>query len=138
MKIIFCFYLLTGALCDIRSQKLPGILLWAGSVLSGVYALLHIIEGKRSLFDLFISLLPGGLCYIFSRISRAMGEGDVWLIIITGAILSFYDAAKVLSIAFFLSAVGSFFILIIKRDMKNQRIAFVPFLFLAAVIVLMR
>ena len=77
------------------------------------------------------------MCYVFAKISHAMGEGDAWLILTAGLVLSFYDLAKVLSVAFFLSAAGSIVCLIAERNIKNRRIPFVPFLFLAAGMVLM-
>lgn len=137
MKMIFCMYLFISSLWDIRTQKLPGIWIWAGCLAAGVYAAWQIFGGERALGNLLISLLPGVLCYIFAKVSKAMGEGDAWLILTAGMCLSFYDLAKVLSGAFFLSAAGSILCLIGMRSMKNMRIAFVPFLFLAACIVLM-
>ena len=137
MKIVFCLYLLAGSIWDIRTQKLPGIWIWAGIFFGGTYAFLQIIDGNRRIEDLVISLLPGLLCYVFAKVSHAMGEGDAWLILIAGLILSFYDLAKVLCAAFFLSATGSIVCLIVNRYMKNSKIPFVPFLFLAAGMVLM-
>ena len=136
MKILFCFYLLIGAIWDIRTQKLPGIWIWAGCIIAGVYASLQIMDGERLPGELIISLLPGVLCYVFAKASHAMGEGDAWLILTAGLVLSFYDLAKMLSAAFFLSAAGSILCLILERNMKNRRIPFVPFLFLAAGMVL--
>lgn len=136
MKYIFCIYLFVGSLWDIRTQKLPGIWLWGGCIGSGVYSFLQVIDGERTWDNLILSLLPGLLCYLFVRMSQAMGEGDAWLILITGLCLPFYTFAKVLLTAFFLSAVGSILYLILERNMKNKRIPFVPFLFLAAGIVL--
>lgn len=136
MKYIFCIYLFIGALWDIRMQKLPGIWLWSGCVVGGVYASLQIIGGERSLENLILSLLPGILCYIFAKISGAMGEGDAWVIITAGLCLRFHELAKVLLAAFFLSAVGSILYLILERNLKNRKIPFVPFLFLATGIII--
>lgn len=138
MKIIFCMYLLAGALWDIRTQKLPVIWIWAGNMGAGAYAFFQIIDGERSIGNLLISLLPGILCYVFAKISNAMGEGDAWLILTAGMCLSFYDLSKVLLCAFFLSAAGSILCLACIRSMKNRKIPFVPFLFLAVGMVLTR
>lgn len=132
MSIVFCFYLLIGAIWDIRSRQLPGIWLWAGSFIGGIYAFLQISAGERMLQNLILSLLPGVLFYLFAKTSQTMGVGDAWLILISGLYLSFYELIKLLSAAFFLSALGSMIIVIVKRKMKNQKVAFVPFLFLAA------
>lgn len=137
MKILLFLYLLTGAIWDVCTQKLPGIWIWAGGMGAGAYAFWQIIGGERSIENLILSLLPGILCYVFAKASHAMGEGDAWLILIMGLCLPFYDLAKVLLTAFFLSAVGSILWLIGKRGMKDRRIPFVPFLFMAAGFVLM-
>lgn len=136
IKIVFCFYLLAGSIWDIRTYKLPGVWIWAGAILGGVYAFLQIINGNRMIENLLISLLPGVLCYVFAKVSRAMGEGDAWLILTAGLVLPFYDLAKVLCAAFFLSAAGSIVCLIVEQNIRNRRIPFVPFLFLAAGMVL--
>lgn len=135
MRFLFCIYLFVGALCDICTQKLPGVWLWGGCIAGGVYAFLQIIAGERNLENLILSLLPGILCYIFVRISKALGEGDAWLIITAALCLPFYEFGQVLLAAFFLSAIGSILYLIVERSIKNKRIPFVPFLFLAAVII---
>ena len=132
MKIVFCFYLLAGSLWDIRTQKLPGVWIWSGCIGGVVYAFLQIMDGKRIVENLLISLLPGVLCYVFAKVSHAMGEGDAWLILIAGLVLPFYELAKVLCAASFLSAAGSIVCLIAERNIRNRRIPFVPFLFLAA------
>lgn len=135
MSLVFAFYLLAGAVWDIRSRQLPGIWLWVGSLLGGAYAFLQIVGGVRSLQDLILSLLPGLFFYLFAKASQAMGEGDAWLILTAGMLLSFYDLIKLLSIAYFLSAFGAAIILIAERKIRNCRIAFVPFLFLAAAMI---
>lgn len=136
MKIILCMYLLISAIWDIRSQKLPAIWIWAGCVSAGGYAFWQILDGHRSVEALVVSLLPGIICYVFARISHALGEGDAWLILTVGLCLSIYELSKVLLSALFLSAVGAVLYLICTRKMKDRRIAFVPFLFLAVGMVL--
>ena len=131
MRMMFEFYLLAGAVWDIRSRQLPGIWLLTGSLLGCVYAFIEITGGERTLQNLILSLLPGILFYLFAKASQAMGEGDAWLILTAGMILSFYDLLKMLFIAFSISAFASVIIVIVERKIKNQRIAFVPFLFLA-------
>ena len=135
MSILFCFYLLAGAVWDIRSRLLPGLWLWGGFFTGVIYVFLQISGGDRTVWDLILSLFPGVLFYLFARISQSMGVGDAWLILISGLFLHFYELIKLLSVAFFLSAIGSAIIIIAERKMKNLRIAFVPFLFLAAAMI---
>lgn len=137
MKIVFCIYLLTGAFWDIRTQKLPGIWIWSGCVGMGVYAFWQLMNGDRLTGDLFVSILPGVLCYVAAKTSQVIGEGDAWVIFMAGLCLSFYELAKVLMGAFFLSAAGSMVCLIWKRQIRNMRMPFVPYLFVAAVMILM-
>ena len=136
MKYIFCFYLLAGSVWDIRTKKLPSLYIWAGCVGMGAYAFYQLICLRRTLGDLLISLLPGILVYLFAKVCQTIGEGDAWIIFIMGMVLSFFDLSKVLMLAFFLSAAGSIFILLIRQRIENMKIPFVPYLFLATGMVL--
>ena len=137
MKIICCLYLLPGAIWDIRTRYLPGVYIWCGFLCMGVLGLFQLIVKERVPGDILISMLPGSLAYLFAKSSKNLGEGDAWLILILGCVLSFYDLIMVLLSSLFLSAIGSIFYLICKRGIKNMKIPFVPFLFLGSMFVLL-
>ena len=137
MKIICCLYLLPGVFWDIKTRYLPAIYIWFGFFLMAILGVYQIIVKDRFFVDLLISVLPGSLAFLLAKTSKNMGKGDAWLILILGLAQSFYDLINLLLIALFLSAIGSIVIVIYKRQMKNLKIPFVPFLFLGAVIVLL-
>ena len=85
--------------------------------------------------DILLSLLPGMVCLIGAWWTKQIGEGDAWLILGLGMCFSFYDVIGIIMAAFFLAAIGSIIMMIGKRSMKNQRIAFVPYLFCAAFLI---
>lgn len=138
MKYICCFYLLAGGIWDIRTKKIPSLYILLGCIGMGAFAFWQLICGQRMLFDFVISLVPGMLCYLLAKSSQTIGEGDAWVMFIMGMVLSFYELSKVLILSLFLAATGSVLIVILKKRMLNLRIPFIPFLFLAAGIVLLR
>lgn len=136
MNYIFLLFLLVCAVWDVRTQKIPSIWIYGGLVWMGIYAFCQIIWEKRGMMDLIFAVLPGVICYFFSKISQAMGDGDALLILGTGLCYSTITVLKILMSAFFLSALGSIVFLLIKRNIKNRNIPFVPYLLFACVFLL--
>ena len=131
MKDMVLLFLAVCALWDMKTKKLPAMWLYCGLLWMGIYAVSQLVMDKRDGMNILLSLLPGMGCLIFARFTKQIGEGDAWLILGLGMCFSFYDVIGLIMAAFFLAAIGSILLLIGKRSMKNQRIAFVPYLFCA-------
>lgn len=132
MKDIMMIFLAVCALWDMKTKKLPAVWLYGGLLCMGIYAAGQLIMNQRDWLELLISLLPGVFCYLCAKMTKQVGEGDAWLILGMGLCFSLKSVLGILITAFFLAAVGAMVFMIIKRRMKNKRIAFVPFLFCAA------
>lgn len=136
MKLVGIMILFISAIFDIHNQKIP-----AGWLLSSVFIMticrIYVwINGIGSWRDFIFAFVPGILIYLFSRISGEIGSGDGLLVIITGCLFSWKDHFIMLFLAFFLAAVFSMGLILVKHDIKNRRIAFAPFLFVASGMVL--
>lgn len=134
MKWILVVFFAFCALSDLKNRNIPAIWLYAGLGGLSIYALYGLIMGSRAWTELLFSLLPGTLCYLLCLLTRQMGEGDALLILGMGFCMDLKKVIRVVMAAFFLSCAVSILLLILKRGMKNRRIAFVPFLFCAVLL----
>lgn len=132
MKEIVLIFLAVCALWDLKTKKLPAMWLYCGILWMGIYAVSRLVMDKRDSMDILLSLLPGVGCFMCARWTKQLGEGDAWLILGLGMCFSFNDVFGIIMVAFFLAAIGSILMMMSKRSMRNQRIAFVPYLFCAA------
>ena len=132
MKDMVLLFLAVCALWDMKTKKLPALWLYCGLLWMGIYTVSQLVMEKKEWMDILISLLLGMSCLLCARWTKQLGEGDAWLIWGLGMCFSFYEVIVLVMVAFFLAAIGSIFMMIKKRSMKNQRMAFVPYLFCAA------
>lgn len=131
MKVILLVFLAVCLLWDVKDKKLPAIWLYAGMGWMIIYALYQLIMGKRGWIELLLSLIPGVVCYLLVFFTHQMGQGDAFLILGMGFCMPWDRLLRVIMAAFFLSAIASILMLIKKRKINDERIAFVPFLFCA-------
>ena len=118
-----------------KTRKMPAVWLYGGMIGMILYAVCQIISGKRSWAEILAALLPGVVCYLCARLTKTIGEGDAWLILGMGLCFSLKEVLFILMTALFLSALGVSVVMIVKRDITNRKIAFVPFLFCALLMV---
>ena len=133
MNCIMMLFLLISVIYDIKEQKIPTVWLWGNLLIGIVYRVFFWKEGDR--MDILFAMLPGMLIFIIAKITRQIGEGDGYLLMITGCFFSIQNHTKMLLLAFLITAGFSVGTVMIKRDKKNRRIPFAPFVFLASVII---
>lgn len=136
MKYIIMLFLIVSMVYDIREKKIPALWIWGSILIMVVYRFHMWWNGECTALEVMLAFIPGLLLYIFSRISSEIGNGDGLLIIATGCFFSWEEHLKVLFFAFFLAAFFSMGTIIFKRDFKNRRIPFIPFLCSAAAIII--
>ena len=134
MSYVITIILFISMVFDIRSQKIPALWIWCSIAVMTGYRLYLWRNGESTALDVMISFIPGVLVYLFSCISNGIGKADGLLIIVTGCFFSWEKHLEVLFFSFFLAAFFSMGVVIFKRNLKNQRIPFVPFLCAASVI----
>lgn len=112
---------------DIRKREiLPGIT--ALFLIGGAIWKLFMIH--TGIFDLTCGLIPGFVLLILGRMSRgSVGYGDGMVILALGVSAGLWKTVESLSIGFLLSAAAALLIWCKKKN-KNQKIPFIPFLFL--------
>ncbi len=136
MEYIFIIFLFFCTVWDIRKQKIPAVLLYTALLLMSIYAGVGVFGKQREVVDIAAAAIPGGIIFILAKKSHQIGLGDALLILLLGIGFSLETEMKILMISFFMAAIASVVLLIFECDLKNRRIPFVPYLFMASGIVL--
>lgn len=135
MIYIFVVYLLILTCMDIRFRRLPAIWIWCGLLIMSVYGVVLIVLERRSFFDLLAALLPGFFLILFSKCTGQIGDGDGFIILLTGFFFTVKEEWTVVLVSFFLAAAGAICLVVCKRSSRNKRIPFVPFITMAVICV---
>ena len=125
-KIFITLYLFLASVFDIKSRKIPLLLITIFSIFEMIISLFS----DKNLYFLF-GLIPGVIMIVVSYITNnSLGYGDAFLIFSLGFTLSFYEIFHILlSGLFFTSIIGC--LLLLKKKSKKYKLPFSPFLLLA-------
>ncbi len=102
----------------------------------GVFAIpaviLNFIFVQESIWQQVGGLCVGIVLLIISKVSKgAVGEGDGYLLMITGLLLGLWGNLQLLMGALLLAAIFSSVLLIMNQADKKKELPFVPFLFIS-------
>ena len=118
-------FLAMNSWLDIRRREIS---LFLTVVYAGCGIIYSILQGRK-IQDV---LIPAGIGILFlaaGLISRgAIGAGDCWILLALGALLDTETYIRMLCIGFFLAAVWSGILLVIRRKSRKTEIPLVPFL----------
>ena len=120
---------------DIREKQLHMIIL----SFFGIFGIcIHMFRSHLSMAELLGGIAVGALLLVVSFLTGGrIGEGDGFLVMVTGIYLGFWQNLIVLWGAALLAGIfGIVFYLLVKRD-RNMEIPFTPFYLLAYVITLL-
>ncbi len=130
-------------ICDLRWKKIP---VWA-FVAGGVWAFICLflrLFGKgdfaqegflREIGGFLAAVLPGAIFLVLSFLTeKKVGYGDGLLLIILGLMEGVKAVAFTCCMGLFLQSLVAVFLVILKKANKQTEIPFVPFLFLARII----
>lgn len=131
MEYIFMALLGMCTIHDLRSKKIPGILIWICMGLSCGYRGYSLFTGNAGMEECIMAVIPGIALLVFSYSSKQIGCGDGLLIVAAGLFWGGEGIMEILAVAFLLAAVFAIAYLLIKRGSKDHRIPFIPFLFIA-------
>lgn len=132
IRIIFMsVFLVLNTIWDIRTKKLPVILLICFGI-AGI--IINIILPEYSIKELVFGIAIGVVLWSISYVtSGQIGNGDGLLFVVTGLFTGGMNNFVLLLRASFFCALTAGILLIIKRVNKKDRIPFVPFVLLAYV-----
>lgn len=121
---------------DIRQKKITvGLTLLSG--IAGIF--LHLVFPNRSIFEMIAGMIPGALVFLASGHKKAgIGAGDGAVFMLTGLYLGLTENLRLMFLSFFLAGIWGMYLLFVKKCERERRIAFVPFLFLAYCMIMMK
>ena len=113
---------------DLYKKQIPLYLIFLSASFSMVYSIISVFAEEESILSILLSLAPGLLMVAISLISmRSVGLGDGLLLIATGPVFGFGNLISAMMLAFFLSAVVSIFLLILKISDRKTGIPLIAF-----------
>ena len=92
-------------------------------------------EGQREIYEWIFRFIPGILFLFYGKVSREkVGYGDGWLVIILGSLYSWIFLCRLLMISLFLTVLAAGFLIVIKKGTKESRLPYLPFLWMAHIV----
>lgn len=122
------------ALEDLKIKKIPIIPL----VLTGIVGMIfHLLNWNRNIWDILAGMFIGVVLYFISVITKGkIGRGDGVLFMVTAVYLGFWNNLVLLWIACILAGVVGSVMMIFFKKKKDYKLPFVPFVLLAALVML--
>ena len=122
------------AIVDLKKKQVSNVLLL---IASGIVIINYVIFRPVTVMALIGGILIGIILLGISYITRQkIGAGDGLLVMILGAYLGFEGIGVMLLYALTLSAIWSGLLLMIKKVNRHYTIAFIPFIFIGYIGVL--
>ncbi|MCM1257933.1 MAG: prepilin peptidase [Roseburia sp.] len=132
-------YLLLGTLGfhsleDIKSKEIT-LMVTLGSAMAGLIC--HIVYQSQSIYSMLGGMVFGGLILLFAILSRGkIGPGDGMVFMLTGLYLGVEENLALMLLSFFLAGCWAFIAIFFLHRDKKEKMPFIPFLFLAYVLIL--
>lgn len=128
-EICILAVLIVSAISDIRKKEVPLWEILGCGAVSAASAAGAALKGEWDIPGILLSLLPGLIMILISRVSREqIGYGDGLLALASGPALGIYDLGLGIVAALFLSGIVSAMLIVFKRAGRRMSIPFVPFM----------
>lgn len=128
LMILVGIYLVIMAVVDQRRKEIP--------IVPGALCFVCIVVGQivnKTSWQVWLpGMSVGVILFIISKASRgAIGEGDAYVYILTGALLGIVRNMEVLLLSLLLCSLVSLGLVAVRRVGRKYKIAFVPFIAIA-------
>lgn len=118
-------FLAAAAYEDYKTEKISMILIMTGAVISIAAAVIN----KDNIMQILYGVLTGNAILLIGYASReAVGYGDGLIFIITGIFLGWMNNIVLIAGSLLLAAVCSMILMALRIKKRTDRIAFVPFI----------
>ena len=132
----FICYLIILSIYDIRTRQIPVVWLAIGGMAAFVN-MMYLCLCQPSLeivVEIWKSCLPGIVMLIAARFSGKIGGGDGCVLLVAGSILGSVKIMAVFAGSLMLVAVTAAILLVFRKVSKNDKLPFVPFLAISAIL----
>lgn len=132
MKIGLLIFILMATIQDIQCRKISMLLIIVGFVTALIYRIGFV---EFDLLKLLIDVLPASLLFFLSYFGKELiGYGDVAIFGILGIVLGIILTLELLIISIVVNAIYGGIMLICRKKTLKDKIAFLPFIFIAYLI----
>lgn len=131
--LFIIIWLLVMGIIDIKKKAVPLALLIIFSVMSILLKLVSAIRDRQQIeTGYFIFILIYAMVTIFVSVwGQMLGMADMIILGVLSFLAGIQKAVEVLLMALFLVSISAVILLVLKRVKAKDRIAFIPYMFLA-------
>ncbi len=127
-------FLIPASVSDIRQRSVSRRLLIAGAAAAVSAAAFSVITGNRDAENVLLSLFPGALLLLSSRLTEGkVGIGDGCSLLVYGTAAGAGGALLTSAAGLFLTALTGLVLMAVKKAEKDTRLPFLPFCLAASV-----
>ncbi len=131
MNYILLLWLIWMSIYDIKSRRIPWILLGMGAVLSAISCVVIGEKFPSEIGRMLVGLLPGMLLLALSVCTKLVGMADGIVLACLGVSGGFQKVLSTWLLSLFLSGVYSVILLALRKANRRTKIPYMPFLTIA-------
>lgn len=121
---------------DLRKRSFPMIPVLAAAAALFLCRFL-LLKQDFSFYGILAGVIPGGLAFLLSLLSRgAIGGGDALLLLLLGILAGFWNTSAIAMLAVLLAAGAGLLLMASGKAGKKTELPFIPFLMTAYVLLL--
>ena len=126
-------YTLLGMLgwCSIEDYRKQRILVYPVLAFGIVGMVFHLYYRNLSIYNLLAGAAVGAGLFLLGTLTGQIGAGDALVVMVSGIYLGFWDNARLFFHGLIFCGIWSLLMLILRKKRWKDEIAFIPFLFLA-------
>ena len=126
-------YTLLGMLawCSIEDYRKQRILVYPVLAFGIVGMVFHLYYRNLSIYNLLAGAAVGVGLFLLGTLTGQIGAGDALVVMVSGIYLGFGDNARLFFHGLIFCGIWSLLMLILRKKRGKDEIAFIPFLFLA-------
>lgn len=126
-------------LCSLEDMKYKKLTVMYILLFGIVGVLLHLFIPVCSIYSVLWGMVLGGILILISIITRgSVGMGDGILLVVTGVYLGGYGNLELFMTGLLFAALWSLGLIVLKKKKGKEEIAFVPFLLVSYLTMLLR
>lgn len=126
-------YTLLGMLgwCSIEDYRKQRILVYPVLAFGIVGMVFHLYYRNLSIYNLLAGAAVGAGLFLLGTLTGQIGAGDALVVMVSGIYLGFWDNTRLFFHGLIFCGIWSLLMLILRKKRGKDEIAFIPFLFLA-------
>ncbi len=124
------------AYIDLKSKKIPNILLLSGLFTRAVFYIIEFLKYNKTIADILLSdlkglILGGGIFLIVALVAKnSIGMGDVKMFAVIGVFCGYSGTMTVIILSLFLCFAAAIIMLLLRRKNMKDSLPLAPFVFI--------